>query len=78
MTPATERLVNVVYKIILIGLAILTTGGAIIWRVARLETRVEAIYSKVESIERKLHNGTENQKSNQRFAGIEGDETDIR
>ncbi len=72
MKADTERTIGVVYKVIIVLIALGTTGGAIVWRLARLETRVDAIYSKVESIERKL-DGATNPQSHQRVAGVEGD-----
>ena len=72
MKADTERTIGVVYKVIIVLIALGTTGGAIVWRLARLETRVDAIYSKVESIERKL-DGAKNPQSHQRVAGVEGD-----
>ncbi len=77
MRPGTARTITSVCAIITVALAVLVAGGGIVWKLSRLETRVDAIYAKVESIEEKL-DGTANPQSPKRVAGVERDQESLR
>lgn len=77
MKPGTYRTIAAVCAIIVAALAVAGIGGGIIYRMARLESRVDEVYAKVESIEGLL-NGTADTGDVERGGGTEGIAASVR
>lgn len=77
MKLRTARAILAVCAIITVSLSLSVAGAAIVWRLARLESRVDAVYAKVEAIEGML-SGTAHPKPVECHTAAERYEASLR
>ena len=71
MKAGTARTIGAICAIIMVSIAVASLLAGLVWRIARLETKVDAVYAKVEDIEGWIH-GTADTPDVARGGGTDG------